>query len=281
LSGNKKTNYVYKNVRERVKTEWVIFALAYVFVIIAEMIGRKDFKIGAGMFILFPIFYAIILGIISGPHVARIIKEKHVKAASGLVIIGICPFIAKLGITAGSNIDIIIKTGPILLFHGFGSLLCIFLAMPVAILLGMKREAVGACFSLNREYHMALINEKYGPDSFEARGSLSVYIVGGMIGTIYFGFLATLVSMTGLFTPEALGLGSGVGAGIMMASSSAALSAIYPDKAETIKTLASAGETIAGITGIYMYMFIGIPLCNKMYTILEPKLSRFSLKKDF
>lgn len=125
---------------------------------------------------------------------------------------------------------------------------------------------------------MALINNIYGSDSAEARGSLSIYIVGGMIGTIYFGILASAVAMTGLFNPEALGLASGVGAGIMMASSSASLCAIYPDAAETIKTLASVGETMAGITGIYINMFLAIPLCDKLYRILEPKLGKFALK---
>ena len=40
---------------------------------------------------------------------------------------------------------------------------------------------------------MALINNIYGPDSAEARGSLSIYIVGGMVGTIYFGLMASVV----------------------------------------------------------------------------------------
>ena len=74
---------------------------------------------------------------------------------------------------------------------------------------------------------MALINNIYGPDSAEARGSLSIYIVGGMVGTIYFGLMASVVGMTGWFHPQALGLGSGVGAGIMMASSSASLCAFH------------------------------------------------------
>lgn len=126
---------------------------------------------------------------------------------------------------------------------------------------------------------MALINNIYGADSAEARGSLSIYIVGGMVGTIYFGILASAVAMTGLFHPEAMGLASGVGAGIMMASSSASLCAMYPDFAESIKTLASVGETMAGITGIYINMFIAIPLCDKLYQILEPKLGRFGRKK--
>lgn len=278
MSGKKET-YVYGSLKERFKLEWKIFALAFVFILIADNIGQIKIPVGKGMFILFPIFYAIILGVISGPQVLKIVDSKHVKAASKLVVVGICPFIAKLGITAGANIEVILNSGPALLFHGFGNLLGIFLALPVAILLGMKRESIGACHSINREYHMALINNIYGPDSDEARGSLSIYIVGGMVGTIYFGLMASVVGMLGWFHPQALGMASGVGAGIMMASASASLCAIYPAWADTISTMASAGETMAGITGIYITMFIAIPLCDKLYGILEPKLRRFALKE--
>lgn len=277
MSGRKET-YVYGSLKERIEAEWKIYALAFIFILISDNIGQIRIPVGRGMFILFPIFYAIILGILSGPQVMKIVDNKHVKAASRLVVVGICPFIAKLGITAGANIDMILHSGPALLLHGFGNLLGIVLALPVAILLGMKREAVGACHSINREYHMALINNIYGPDSAEARGSLSIYVVGGMVGTIYFGIMASVVGMTGWFHPQALGLASGVGAGIMMASASASLCAIYPAWAETISTMASAGETMAGITGIYITMFIAIPLCDRLYTVLEPKLGRIALK---
>ena len=278
MSGKKET-YVYGSLRERFALEWKIFALAFAFILVADNIGQIKIPVGKGMFILFPIFYAIILGVLSGPQVLKIVDNRHVKAASKLVVVGICPFIAKLGITAGANIDMILHSGPALILHGFGNLLGPLLAMPIAILLGMKREAVGACHSINREYHMALINNIYGPDSAEARGSLSIYIVGGMVGTIYFGLMASFVGMTGWFHPQALGLASGVGAGIMMASASASLCAIYPSWAETISTMASAGETMAGITGIYITMFIAIPLADKLYRILEPKLGRFALKE--
>ena len=265
-----KETYAYSSLKERIRAEWKVYLLAFLFILIADNIGQIEIPFGKGKFILFPIFYAIILGVISGPQVTKIVNNKHVKAASKLVVVGIAPFIVKLGITAGANIETIWNAGPAVLLHGFGNLFGIFLALPVALLLGMKRESVGACFSINREYHMALINNIYGPDSAEARGSLSIYIVGGMIGTIYFGLLASAVAMTGLFEPEALGLASGVGAGIMMASSSASLCAI--------KTLASVGETMAGITGIYINMFLAIPLCDKLYQILEPRIGRLGRK---
>lgn len=274
----KEQTYQYASLGERFRLEWRIFALAYGFILIADSIGQIKIPVGKGMFILFPIFYAIILGVLSGPQVLKIVDNRHVKAASKLVVVGICPFIAKLGITAGANIDVILDAGLAVLLHGFGNLLGPLLALPIAILLGMKQEAVGACHSINREYHMALINNIYGPDSDEARGSLSIYIVGGMVGTIYFGLMASVVGMTGWFHPQALGLASGVGAGIMMASASASLCAIYPEWADTISTLASVGETMAGITGMYITMFLAIPMTDKLYRILEPKLGRFALK---
>ena len=68
-------------------------------------------------------------------------------------------------------------------------------------------------------------------------------------------------------------MASGVGAGIMMASATASLSTIYT-MADQLSALASASETISGITGIYVAIFIGIPLTKKLYDILAPRISR-------
>ncbi|MDE6956845.1 MAG: DUF3100 domain-containing protein [Lachnospiraceae bacterium] len=268
----------YKTLGERLKTEYKLYILAFLFILIADAIGQIKVPVGPGTFILFPIFYAIILGILAGPQVTKILKKKEVKRASSLVIVAICPFIAKLGINAGANLEAVISAGPALLFQEVGNLGTIFLALPIAILLGLKREAIGATHSINRETNLALITDMYGPDSAETRGSLSVYIVGGMVGTIYFGFLASMTAAIGFFHPYALGMASGVGAGIMMASATASLAAIYPNMAEQISALASTSETLSGITGIYVAIFIGIPLCNKLYKVLEPKLGKFALK---
>ena len=96
----------------RLAQEWRIYALAFVFVVIADSIGQIKIPVGKGTFILFPIFYAIILGVCSGPQVLKLVDNRHVKAASKLVVVGIAPFIAKMGITAGSNIDTILNAGP-------------------------------------------------------------------------------------------------------------------------------------------------------------------------
>ena len=269
-----KETYVYHSLKERILGEYKLYLLAFVFILIADSIGQIKIPGWKGTFILFPIFYAILMGICCGPNVLKIVKRKEVKAASKLVIVAICPFIVKLGINAGASIETVISAGPALLFQEIGNLGTIFLALPVALLLGLKREAIGATHSINRESNLALVTDMFGPDSPETRGSLSIYIVGGMIGTIYFGFLASMSAATGIFHPFALGMASGVGAGIMMASATASLSAIYPAMADQISALASASETISGITGIYVAIFIGIPLTKKLYSVLEPRISR-------
>ena len=104
---------MYGSLKERFALEWKIYALAFGFILIADNIGQIKIPVGKGMFILFPIFYAIILGVLSGPQVLKIVDNRHVKAASKLVVVGICPFIAKLGITAGANIDTILQSGPV------------------------------------------------------------------------------------------------------------------------------------------------------------------------
>ena len=261
--------FVYPSLKARLKTEYKIYIAAVIFILIADSIGQIQIPLGPGQFILFPIFYALIMGVLSGPQATKIMKSKEVKAASKLVIVAICPFIAKLGINAGASLETVVSAGPALLLQEFGNLGTILLAMPLAILLGMKREAIGATHSINRESNLALITDVYGPDSPEARGSLSIYVVGGMIGTIYFGFMVSVIAMLDIFHPYALGMASGVGAGILMASA----------MADQISALASASETISGIDGIYMSLLIGLPLCNWLYKVLEPKIGRFGGKR--
>ena len=241
----KKETFQYPSLKARIKNEYRIIFAAFVFILIADAIGQIEIPLGPGKLILFPIFYALILGVLSGPEILKFFKKKEVKAASKLVIVAICPFIAKLGINAGASIEVVLSAGPALLLQEIGNLGTIFLALPFALLLGLKREAIGATHS-----------------------------VGGMVGTIYFGFLATMTAAAGIFHPYALGMASGVGAGILMASATASITAVYPDMAAELSALASTSETLSGLTGIYVAIFVGIPLCRKLYTWMEPKFAK-------
>lgn len=272
---NNKT-YAYDSLTERIKTEWIIYLLAFIFILIADKIGQIRIPVWKGTFIIFPIFFSLGLGLLTGPNALKILDDKRVKAAGSLVGIAILPFIAKLGINAGANIMTVIEVGPALLLQEFGNLGTIFLSLPIALMLGLKRESIGACHSINRETNLALIQDMYGASSPEGQGCLAVYIVIGMVGTIYFGFMTSIVAALNWFHPYSLGMASGVGAGILMSSASATLAEIYPAMADKLSALAAASETVSGIDGIYLAIFIGLPLCNWLYRKLEPKIGRIT-----
>ena len=97
----------------------------------------------------------------------------------------------------------------------------IVFGLPIALLIGMKREAVGATFSIDREPNLAIIAEKYGAGSpGESRGALGVYVCGTLFGAIYLSIIASLIASTGWFHPISLAMGAGVGLGSMMAAMS-------------------------------------------------------------
>ncbi|SDI73411.1 DUF3100 domain-containing protein [Natribacillus halophilus] len=264
----------YKSIFHRVKKEYKIYISAFLIVILSELIGEFEIDVGPGMLILFPLFYGIIIGVLLGPDLIGFFKSEEVKAASPLVLVAIAPFIVNIGIIAAQDLPLIVSLGPALLFGELGNLFTVIIALPIALFLGLKREAVGATHSINRETNLALITSVYGPDSAELRGTLALYIIGGLFGTIFFGFLASLVASTGLFHPHALAIASGVGAGIMMAAATTSLSHIYPTYADDIFALGGAGDMLTGMTGLYAALFIALPLANKIYQLLEPKIGR-------
>lgn len=269
----------YASITERFQNERKVYLYAFLILIVSDLIGEFSVAVGPGQLILFPIFYGIILGMILGPDLAGLFTKKDTEIASPLVLVAIAPFIVKLGILAGGNIPKLIDLGPALILQEFGNIFTVFIALPLALLLGFKREAVGATHSINRETNLALISEMYGPESPEMRGTLSIYIIGGLVGTIYFGFLATLVAATGWFHPYALGMASGVGAGIMMAAATSSLAHVYPAYADDMYLLGGTSDMLTGLTGIYAAVFIALPLANKLYAVLEPKFARRKAEK--
>ena len=63
--------FVYPSLRSRLKAEYKIYLLALLFILIADSIGQIQIPLGPGQFILFPIFYALIMGVLSGPENKR------------------------------------------------------------------------------------------------------------------------------------------------------------------------------------------------------------------
>ena len=250
-----------------------VHAITLVLTIVAEFIGLKKFDLGFGAIVLFPLIYSLIFGgIISFPKL-KLLNEKEMAIAGRILGASFILMIAKLGTMMGPSIVKVLSEGWALLFQEVGHFMgTVLFALPVAILLGLKREAIGATYSISRENNLAIIAEKYGVDSAESRGAIGVYICGTLFGAIYLGLLASILGSLNIFHPIALAMGAGVGSGSMMAAAAGALSAVFPDFKDQIVVFAGAANLATSLLGTFVCAFISLPLTAKIYTWMEPKV---------
>ncbi|MCH3963433.1 MAG: DUF3100 domain-containing protein [Clostridium sp.] len=258
-----------------------IFLFALVLVIIAELIGEKKIKLGPGYLVFLPMLFALVMGLIISMPRLKLISTKEMSLSNEIMGIAVILFVAKIGATMGPTIVKLLESGWALCFqelgHFFGT---VILGLPIALLLGLGREAVGATFSIDREPNIAIISEKYGMDSPEGRGVMGIYICGTLFGAAYIGLLAGYMGSLKIFDPIALAMGSGVGSGSMMAAASGAIAAVFPEKAKEIASFAAASNLITTIIGIYFTLFVSLPVANKLYNWLEPKIGRRKKKGE-
>ncbi|MBD3306058.1 DUF3100 domain-containing protein [candidate division KSB3 bacterium] len=254
-----------------------------IIVIICELIGIHKFPIGPGSFVLLPMLYAVVIGILITPDVLgktipvlkQIISMKECKLATSLLGISLLPLGVKYGTLVGPNMPKIIQAGPAFILQELGNLGTICLALPIALLLGLKREAVGGTVSVCREVTLGIVSEYYGINSPEGRGVLGTYLTGTLVGTIFFGLLGGLSPITGLH-PYALAMACGIGSASMMTASSSSLATAVPEMKDTILAYAATSNLLTGVTGMYMVLIIGLPGVNFLYRKLEPILGRNS-----
>ncbi|MEX8194188.1 DUF3100 domain-containing protein [Comamonas guangdongensis] len=257
-----------------------IFALALVIAALSEWLGPLPIALGVGKVVLLPMIWALLIGLVLGLLRKRLpaplklsLQSQHLAAA--ILSCALFLFIAKLGLLVGGSLPKLAEVGAGLVLQELGNLVgCILLGMPLALLLGIKREAVGATFSIGREPGLAIIGERFGMDSPEGRGVLAEYITGTLIGAIFISLLAGFVSSLNIFHPLALGMGAGVGSGSMTAAAVGAIAAQHPDMADQIATFAAAANLIATTVGTYLTLFISLPLAVQAYRLLEPLLGR-------
>ncbi len=273
-----------KNVLET-QGRWGIHLKLYftvlVIVIISELIGIHKFPVGPGTVILLPMLYAVIMGIALSPlllgkaisALKSLISEDEIELAIPIVMIALLPLAVKYGTLVGPAIEKVIKAGPAFLLQELGNLGTIFVALPVALLLGLEREAIGASVSICREPTLGVIGERYGLSAPEGIGTLGVYITGTVFGTIFFGLLGGLAVGTGLH-PLALAMASGMGSASMMTAASASLAAAVPGMKDTILAYAATSNLLTGVTGLYSVIFLALPLTNWLYKKLYPIFHR-------
>lgn len=252
--------------RLEIVRDWRLHVIVFVLVCLTEAVGQFSIKIGAGVILLLPMLYAFFLGL--GLYFTPIMKEKQAKNAEPLIILGVTLLIAKIGVIIGPQIPALIEAGPALLLQELGNLGTILLALPLAVLLGFKRESIGMTHSIGREPNVGLIVNKYGFDSPEGRGVMAVYIFGTVFGAAFLGLLAGFLATITPLHPLSFAMASGVGSGSMMAAASGSLIAVFPDMENQIIAFAGASNLLSLSTGLYMSIFIGLPLTEKYYSLL-------------
>lgn len=255
-----------------------LFAIIGITSAIGELIGKITIDIKVGSIIILPMVFSMIIAVFITPDAIgkkipffkKICDKEEVELANPMMMIILLILGIKLGALAGPKLPQLISAGPAFILQEFGNLGTIFVGLPVALLLGMGREGFGATVSICREDTLGLIGERYGMSSPEGMGTMGTYMVGNLFGTIFFGLLSSFGLMTGLH-PLALAMACGVGSATMMTASSQSLAAAVPEMSEEILAYAATSNIFSSVDGLYMTLFIGIPLANFIYRLLNKK----------
>ncbi|MDR0440608.1 MAG: DUF3100 domain-containing protein [Candidatus Accumulibacter sp.] len=246
---------------KNVKLHILVLAL----VIITELIGAKSFKAGPGTIVLVPMLYALIIGIILTLKPLKLIKHGDMMDASSLIGLTLLLLMARYGTLVGPTLPKILAASPALILQEFGNLGTVFVGIPVAVFLGLKRESIGAAHSIAREPNVALIGERFGLDSPEGRGVMGVYICGTVFGTIFIALMTTFCAAYLPFHPFSLAMASGVGSASMMTASVATLTAMFPNMADQIAAFGAASNMLSGLDGLYMSLLVALPMSEWLY----------------
>ena len=266
---------------------WLLVLVVLAVTALTEWIGPMEIPVWKASIVILPMLVALLFTTLLAVGNARFPTALRLdlplqQYADRLLSAALLLFIVKLGLMAGSNMQALRKVGWALAFqefgHAFGTMV---LALPLALLLGIKREAVGATFSIGRETAMVIIGQKYGLQSPEGRGVLAEYITGTVLGAVFIAVFASLVAALGIFDVRSLAMAAGIGSGSMMAAALGPITlGLSPEAAGELTAIAGAANLIAGVVGFYFAAFITLPVCNWLYGKLEPVLGRNALARS-
>lgn len=240
-------------------------------IIIAEYIGVITLNMAGISIVLMPLLYSLILATafyLAKPAKWISIDQSNKSTAIMMLLIG--PLLAKLAIASGQNIGIILNAGPAILLQEIGNLGTIFVAMPIALLLGFKRETIGMTSSICREPQMAVVIDKFGFASPETKGFFTVFLIGTVLGTPFISLLVSVLTYIIPLHPFAYGMACGIGSASMNAAAVSSLSTIFPQYAVELEAFSGMANLISMVTGMYVYIFVALPLTERLYNILEP-----------
>ena len=267
------------NKQAQLWKDWRLHTLTFIVVLISEAIGTHKFNLGPTSLLLMPVVYAVILGLIA--YFTPLVKKKQAKNAEPMVFIAVALLIAKFGVEAGPALPKIIAAGPALILQELGNLATILISLPIAIMLGLKRETIGMTHSIGREVNLALITERYKTNSPEWQGVMSMYIFGTIFGAIFFSvFSSVLISILPLH-PLSFAMATGVGSGVMTTAALGPLVEAFPNQASTLAAFSGTSNLLTSVTGLYMAIVFALPLTEKYYALVTKLKGKFSQVKGW
>ncbi len=248
--------------------DWVVAIGVSVLVsALAVLVGEHKFRVGPAAIVLFPLVWVVLMGAVVGLQRWLPLRGSTRSAGEALIPVGMVLFLALLGTGIGPSIGMVEEVGPALLMQEVGQLFgTIILALPIAVLLGMGRAAIGATWAIDRESYLAYAIDRFGTSSPEYRGVFGVWILGSMFGAVFISLITSVLGGTGWYHPLSLALALGVGSTSMMLGGVGALSLLYPDQAVEIAALAALSNLVTNIVGFYAGVFIGLPSARRLYS---------------
>ncbi len=243
--------------------------LALLVVAVFQAVGPWQIGLGAASIVIYPMVWSLIAGTAISAQRIRPVTPGVWQVADGLMTVAVGFLVARLSVTIGPNITVLVHAGPALLLQEVGHLLgTVAVALPLAVALKMGRATVGATFAIDREGSFAIVGDRYGVQSDEYRGVLSMYVFGTVFGAVLIGFVASLTSSMHVFDPQALAMGVGVGSGSMMAAGTAAVASAHPEVHDQVLALAGTSNLITTILGPYVGVCVALPLADRFYRLL-------------
>ncbi|MBQ9564611.1 MAG: DUF3100 domain-containing protein, partial [Synergistaceae bacterium] len=104
-------------------------------------------------------------------------------------------------------------------------------------------------------------------------GVMGVYVTGTVFGALFCSFMSSFIAstMSGFFSPQALAMACGTGSASMMSASLAPLVEMWPDLKDELAALASASNMCSGLDGVYMCVFLSLPISEWLVRVCGVK----------
>ncbi|HJC70681.1 MAG TPA: DUF3100 domain-containing protein [Candidatus Brachybacterium intestinipullorum] len=252
----------------------LLIALVAATIVVAESIGVRSVPLTGSITItVLPLVFAVVLTMVLGIPawrkgiLRRVYSPRTIGFSGAFLIVIMLPLMARYGADVAPRLKEILSIGWVFLLQELGNLGTVVLGLPVALLLGLRRHAIGSTLGLGREGELAYISEKYTLNSDPGRGVLSMYLMGTLFGALFFSFFAPVLLGTGLDV-RALAIASGMGSASMMTAASSTLAAQTPDLQDTIVSYAAASQLLTSFIGTYTMVFLAVPLQRAMYNLM-------------